>query len=147
MAIGKDVEGHSIVTDLAKMPTCSSAAPPDSGKSVAINAMIMSILMRATPDEGPLYHDRPKRVEFTPYNGIRISTFVVTENKEAASALAWGVAEMERRLKVLSKVGVRNISQYNAKVESGFLMIATTKTPSLRRRCRISSSSSTSWPT
>ena len=122
MAIGKDVEGHSIVTDLAKMPHLLIGGTTGSGKSVAINAMIMSILMRATPDEVRFIMIDPKRVEFTPYNGIpHLYVPVVTENKEAASALAWGVAEMERRLKVLSKVGVRNISQYNAKVESGVL--------------------------
>lgn len=122
MAIGKDVEGHSIVTDLAKMPHLLIGGTTGSGKSVAINAMIMSILMRATPDEVRFIMIDPKRVEFTPYNGIpHLYVPVVTENKEAASALAWGVAEMERRLKVLSKVGVRNINQYNAKVESGAL--------------------------
>lgn len=120
MAIGKDVEGHSIVTDLAKMPHLLIGGTTGSGKSVAINAMIMSILMRATPDEVRFIMIDPKRVEFTPYNGIpHLYVPVVTENKEAASALAWGVAEMERRLKVMSKAGVRNIGQYNAKVEQG----------------------------
>lgn len=120
MAIGKDVEGHSIVTDLAKMPHLLIGGTTGSGKSVAINAMIMSILMRATPDEVRFILIDPKRVEFTPYNGIpHLYVPVVTENKEAASALSWGVAEMERRLKVLSKAGVRNINQYNAKVEAG----------------------------
>lgn len=120
MAIGKDVEGHSIVTDLAKMPHLLIGGTTGSGKSVAINAMIMSILMRATPDEVRFIMIDPKRVEFTPYNGIpHLYVPVVTENKEAASALAWGVAEMERRLKVMSKAGVRNIGQYNAKVAQG----------------------------
>lgn len=120
MAIGKDVEGHSIVTDLAKMPHLLIGGTTGSGKSVAINAMIMSILMRATPDEVRFIMIDPKRVEFTPYNGIpHLYVPVVTENKEAASALAWGVAEMERRLKVMSKAGVRNIAQYNKKVEQG----------------------------
>ena len=122
MAIGKDVEGHSIVVDLAKMPHLLIGGTTGSGKSVAINAMIMSILMRATPDEVRFIMIDPKRVEFTPYNGIpHLYVPVVTENKEAASALSWGVAEMERRLKVMSKAGVRNISQYNKKVESGQL--------------------------
>lgn len=120
MAIGKDVEGRSIVTDLAKMPHLLIGGTTGSGKSVAINAMIMSILMRATPDEVRFIMIDPKRVEFTPYNGIpHLYVPVVTENKEAASALAWGVAEMERRLKVMSKAGVRNIGQYNKKVEQG----------------------------
>ena len=122
MAIGKDVEGHSIVVDLAKMPHLLIGGTTGSGKSVAINAMIMSILMRAMPDEVRFIMIDPKRVEFTPYNGIpHLYVPVVTENKEAASALSWGVAEMERRLKVMSKAGVRNISQYNKKVESGQL--------------------------
>ena len=122
MAIGKDFEGHSIVVDLAKMPHLLIGGTTGSGKSVAINAMIMSILMRATPDEVRFIMIDPKRVEFTPYNGIpHLYVPVVTENKEAASALSWGVAEMERRLKVMSKAGVRNISQYNKKVESGQL--------------------------
>ncbi len=122
MAIGKDVEGNSIVVDLAKMPHLLIGGTTGSGKSVAINAMIMSILMRATPDEVRFIMIDPKRVEFTPYNGIpHLYVPVVTENNEAASALAWGVAEMERRLKVMSKAGVRNIGQYNAKVEAGQL--------------------------
>ncbi len=120
IAIGKDVEGNAIVSDLAKMPHLLIGGTTGSGKSVSINAMIMSILMRATPAEVRFIMVDPKRVEFTPYNGIpHLYVPVVTEPKEAASALAWGVAEMERRLKVFSKVGARNISQFNAKVEAG----------------------------
>ena len=119
MAIGKDVEGTSIITDLAKMPHLLIGGTTGSGKSVSINAMIMSILMRATPAEVRFIMIDPKRVEFTPYNGIpHLYVPVVTEAKEAASALAWGVAAMERRLKVFSKVGARNIGQYNAKVHA-----------------------------
>ncbi len=119
IAIGKDVEGRSIVSDLAKMPHLLIGGTTGSGKSVAINAMIMSILMRATPAEVRFIMIDPKRVEFTPYNGIpHLYVPVVTEAREAASALSWGVAEMERRLKVFSKVGARNIGQYNAKVQA-----------------------------
>lgn len=119
IAIGKDVEGNSIVSDLAKMPHLLIGGTTGSGKSVAINAMIMSILMRATPSEVRFIMIDPKRVEFTPYNGIpHLYVPVVTEPKEAASALAWGVAEMERRLKVFSELGARNIGQYNAKVQA-----------------------------
>ena len=119
IAIGKDVEGHCIVSDLAKMPHLLIGGTTGSGKSVSINAMIMSILMRATPAEVRFIMIDPKRVEFTPYNGIpHLYVPVVTEPKEAASALSWGVAEMERRLKVFSKVGARNIGQYNAKVQA-----------------------------
>lgn len=122
IVIGKDVEGRSIVSDLAKMPHLLIGGTTGSGKSVAINAMIMSILMRATPSEVRFVMIDPKRVEFTPYNGIpHLYVPVVTEPREAASALSWGVAEMERRLKVFSKVGARNIGQYNAKVQSGQL--------------------------
>ena len=119
IAIGKDVEGHSIISDLAKMPHLLIGGTTGSGKSVAINSMIMSILMRATPSEVRFILIDPKRVEFTPYNGIpHLYVPVVTEPKEAASALSWGVAEMERRLKVFSKAGARNIQQYNAKVQA-----------------------------
>ena len=122
IAIGKDVEGNAIVSDLAKMPHLLIGGTTGSGKSVSVNAMIMSILMRATPAEVRFIMIDPKRVEFTPYNGIpHLYVPVVTEPKEASSALSWGVAEMERRLKVFSKVGARNISQFNAKVEKGDL--------------------------
>ncbi len=120
IAIGKDVEGNSIVSDLSKMPHLLIGGTTGSGKSVSVNAMIMSILMRATPDEVRFIMIDPKRVEFTPYNGIpHLYTPVVTEPKEAASALAWGVAEMERRLKLMSEIAARNIAEYNAKVKSG----------------------------
>ncbi|WP_255464454.1 DNA translocase FtsK, partial [Adlercreutzia sp. ZJ305] len=119
IAIGKDVEGHSIVSDLARMPHLLIGGTTGSGKSVSINAMIMSILMRATPSEVRFIMIDPKRVEFTPYNGIpHLYVPVVTEAKEAASALSWGVAEMEKRLKIFSKVGARNIGQYNAKAQA-----------------------------
>ena len=119
IAIGKDVEGNSVVSDLAKMPHLLIGGTTGSGKSVSINAMIMSILMRATPAEVRFIMIDPKRVEFTPYNGIpHLYAPVVTEAKEAASALSWGVAEMERRLKVFSKAGARNIGQYNAKCQA-----------------------------
>lgn len=118
MAIGKDVEGKAIVTDLAKMPHLLIGGTTGSGKSVSINAMIMSILMRATPSEVRFILIDPKRVEFTPYNGIpHLYVPVVTEPKEAAGALAWGVAEMERRLKLFSEIKVRNIGAFNAKVQ------------------------------
>lgn len=120
VAIGKDVEGESIVSDLATMPHLLIGGTTGSGKSVAINGMIMSILMRATPAEVRMIMIDPKRVEFTPYNGIpHLYVPVVTEAREAASALSWAVAEMERRLKVFSSIGARNIGQYNAKVQQG----------------------------
>lgn len=125
VAIGRDVEGNCIVSDLAKMPHLLIGGTTGSGKSVSINAMIMSILMRATPSEVRLIMIDPKRVEFSPYNGIpHLYVPVVTEPKEAASALSWGVAEMERRLKVFSAVGARNIAQYNAKAQEAAAMAA-----------------------
>ena len=120
IAIGKDVEGQSIISDLATMPHLLIGGTTGSGKSVAINGFIMSILMRATPAEVRMIMIDPKRVEFTPYNGIpHLYVPVVTEAREAASALSWAVAEMERRLKVFSGIGARNIGQYNAKVQKG----------------------------
>jgi DNA segregation ATPase FtsK/SpoIIIE, S-DNA-T family len=122
MAIGKDVEGNPVVCDLAKMPHILIGGTTGSGKSVGINSMIMSMIMRATPDEVRFIMIDPKRVEFSPYNGIpHLYVPVVTEAKEAASALSWGVAEMERRLKVFSKVGARNINEYNDMVLTGAL--------------------------
>ena len=120
IAIGKDVEGNAITADLAKMPHLLIGGTTGSGKSVAINGMIMSILMRTTPEEVRFIMIDPKRVEFAPYDGIpNLYVPVVTESREAASALAWAVAEMERRLKVFSKVGCRNIGEYNSKAENG----------------------------
>lgn len=122
MAIGKDVEGNPVVCDLAKMPHLLIGGTTGSGKSVGINSMIMSMIMRATPDEVRFIMIDPKRVEFSPYNGIpHLYVPVVTEAKEAASALSWGVAEMERRLKVFSKVGARNIGEYNEMIDTGAL--------------------------
>ena len=120
MAIGKDVEGNTIVGDLAKMPHLLIGGTTGSGKSVCINGMIVSMLMRNTPEQVRFIMIDPKRVEFSCYDGIpHLYVPVVTEPKEAASALSWGVAEMERRLKVFSKAGVRNISSYNEMVEAG----------------------------
>ncbi|MGN0302315.1 MAG: DNA translocase FtsK 4TM domain-containing protein, partial [Anaerotardibacter sp.] len=119
VAIGKDVEGNCITDDLSKMPHLLIGGTTGSGKSVEINSMIMSILMRSTPAEVRMIMIDPKRVEFTPYNGIpHLYVPVVTECKEAASALSWAVAEMERRLKEFAQVGARNIGQYNAKAQA-----------------------------
>ena len=104
------------------MPHLLIGGTTGSGKSVSVNAMIMSILMRATPEDVRFIMIDPKRVEFTPYNGIpHLYVPVVTEPKEAASALSWAVAEMERRLKLMSEVSARNIKEYNAKVKDGSL--------------------------
>ena len=119
VAIGEDVEGHAIVHDLAKMPHVLIAGTSGSGKSVEVNSMIMSILMRATPAEVRFIMVDPKRVEFAPYEGIpHLYVPVVTECREASSALSWAVAEMERRLKMFSKCGVRNIITFNEKARA-----------------------------
>ena len=119
VAIGEDVEGHAIVHDLAKMPHVLIAGTTGSGKSVEVNSMIMSILMRATPAEVRFIMVDPKRVEFAPYEGIpHLYVPVVTECREASSALSWAVAEMERRLKMFSKCGVRNIISFNEKARA-----------------------------
>ncbi|MGV8082614.1 MAG: DNA translocase FtsK [Coriobacteriia bacterium] len=120
LAIGKDVAGAPILADLATMPHLLIGGTTGSGKSVAINAMLMSVLMRATPAEVRLILIDPKRVELTLYNSVpHLYVPVVTEPKEAASALAWSVSEMERRLKALQAAGARNIGGYNALVQQG----------------------------
>jgi S-DNA-T family DNA segregation ATPase FtsK/SpoIIIE len=120
LAIGKDVAGAPVLADLATMPHLLIGGTTGSGKSVAINAMLMSVLMRTTPAEVRLILIDPKRVELSLYNSVpHLYVPVVTEPKEAASALAWSVSEMERRLKVLQTAGARNIGAYNAMVQDG----------------------------
>ncbi|MDZ4180909.1 MAG: DNA translocase FtsK 4TM domain-containing protein [Coriobacteriia bacterium] len=122
LGIGKDVSGESVLADLAAMPHLLIAGSTGTGKSVCINALLSSILMRATPAETRLILIDPKRIELSMYNGVpHLYVPVVTEAKEAASALAWAVSEMDRRLKVLQKAGVRNIASYNGMVHAGKL--------------------------
>ncbi|MDR2108061.1 MAG: DNA translocase FtsK 4TM domain-containing protein [Coriobacteriales bacterium] len=117
LAVGKDVEGDAVIADLATMPHLLIGGTTGSGKSVAINAMIMSILMRATPEEVRMIMIDPKMVELSLYNGIpHLYVPVVTDAHQAAAALSWAVAEMERRLKVFGKHGLKNIKQFNARV-------------------------------
>lgn len=120
LALGKDVAGANIVRYLDKMPHLLIAGTTGSGKSVCINSMIMSMLMRATPSEVRLILVDPKRVEMTLYNHIpHLYVPVVTEPSEAAAALSWAVNEMERRLKIFSKLKVRDIGEYNRYLQSG----------------------------
>jgi DNA segregation ATPase FtsK/SpoIIIE, S-DNA-T family len=120
LAIGKDVAGESVITDLAQMPHLLIAGSTGTGKSVCINTLLTSILMRATPSEVRLILIDPKRIELASYNGLpHLYVPVVTETKQAASALAWAVAEMDSRLKRLQKAGARNIGQYNSQILSG----------------------------
>jgi S-DNA-T family DNA segregation ATPase FtsK/SpoIIIE len=122
LAIGKDVAGGSVVEDLTKMPHLLIAGSTGTGKSVCINALLMSILMRATPAEVRLILIDPKRIELSLYNGLpHLYVPVVTEAKEAASGLAWAVSEMEARLRKLQKAGARNIGAYNALAHEGKL--------------------------
>ncbi|MDR1183414.1 MAG: hypothetical protein LBK67_01295, partial [Coriobacteriales bacterium] len=119
LAIGKDVEGDSIVANLEKMPHLLIGGTTGSGKSVAVNSMIVSILMRATPAQVRMILIDPKMVELSLYNDIpHLYVPVVTDAQKAAASLAWGVLEMERRLKVFQQAGVKNIAQYNSFVRS-----------------------------
>ena len=120
LAIGRDAEGAPIVADLAKMPHLLIAGTTGSGKSVMINSIIMALLMRTLPEDVRLIMVDPKRVELSGYNGLpHLYVPVVTEPKQAASALQWAVSEMERRLKVFERIGVRKISTFNEKQAAG----------------------------
>jgi len=117
LALGKDIAGNPVVADLAKMPHLLVAGTTGSGKSVAVNAMILSLLYNATPREVRLIMVDPKMLELSIYEGIpHLLAPVVTDMKDAANALAWCVAEMERRYKLMAALGVRNIAGYNRKV-------------------------------
>ena len=124
LALGKDIGGNPIVADLAKMPHLLVAGTTGSGKSVAINTMILSLLYRLTPDECKLIMIDPKMLELSVYDGIpHLLSPVVTDPKKAIVALKWVVREMETRYRNMSQLGVRNIDGYNARlseaVESG----------------------------
>lgn len=117
-AVGKDIGGKTVVTDLAKMPHLLIAGATGSGKSVCINTLIMSILYKASPEEVKLIMVDPKMVELSIYNGIpHLLIPVVTDPKKASGALNWAVAEMTNRYKKFTETGVRNIEGYNKKVK------------------------------
>ena len=117
MALGKDIAGNPIVADLAKMPHLLVAGTTGSGKSVGINAMILSLLYKADATHTRLILIDPKMLEMSVYEGIpHLLAPVVTDMRQAANALNWCVAEMEKRYKLMSKMGVRNLSGYNAKI-------------------------------
>ena len=117
LCLGKNIGGHSIIVDLAKMPHLLIAGTTGSGKSVAINTMILSLLYRLRPDQCRLIMVDPKMLELSVYDGIpHLLTPVVTDPKKAVVALKWAVREMEQRYKNMSKVGVRNIDGYNARL-------------------------------
>ena len=117
MGLGKDIVGNPMVADLAKMPHCLVAGTTGSGKSVGINAMILSLLYKAEARDVRLILIDPKMLEMSVYEGIpHLLCPVVTDMKLAANALNWGVGEMERRYKLMSKMGVRNLGGYNKKI-------------------------------
>lgn len=119
MALGKDIAGRPVSADLEKMPHLLVAGTTGSGKSVAVNAMILSLLYKATPEQVRLIMIDPKMLELSVYEDIpHLLTPVVTDMKEAANALRWCVAEMERRYPLMAAMGVRNITGYNKKVQA-----------------------------
>jgi S-DNA-T family DNA segregation ATPase FtsK/SpoIIIE len=117
MALGNDIGGNPMVANLSKMPHLLVAGTTGSGKSVGVNAMILSILLKATPEEVRFIMVDPKMLELSIYDGIpHLLTPVVTDMKDAANALRWCVAEMERRYRLLATLGVRNLAGYNRKI-------------------------------
>ncbi len=122
VAVGRDINGHAILMNLATMPHLLIAGQTGAGKSSCINSIITSIMMRSTPEQVRLILIDPKRVELTQYDRIpHLLTQVVANPKKAANALAWAVKEMERRYDLLSEVGVRDITGYNAAYDRGDL--------------------------
>jgi S-DNA-T family DNA segregation ATPase FtsK/SpoIIIE len=118
LALGKDIAGHPVIVDLGKMPHLLVAGTTGSGKSVGLNAMLLSILYKATPLQVRLIMIDPKMLELAIYEGIpHLLAPVVTDMKEAANALRWCVAEMERRYKLMANLGVRNLAGHNQKVQ------------------------------
>ena len=118
MGLGKDIAGHAVVADLAKMPHCLVAGTTGSGKSVGINAMILSLLYKADARDVRLLLIDPKMLEMSVYEGIpHLLAPVVTDMRQAAHGLNWCVAEMEKRYKLMSKLGVRNLAGYNTKID------------------------------
>ncbi|MCX5714170.1 MAG: DNA translocase FtsK 4TM domain-containing protein, partial [Candidatus Omnitrophica bacterium] len=118
LALGKDIAGHSVVADLGQMPHLLIAGTTGSGKTVCVNSLIVSLLLRATPNELKLLMVDPKMVELAPFNGLpHLICPVVTDAKKAAVALGWVVNEMEERYQLLAKAGARNIESYNEKQE------------------------------
>ncbi len=117
LALGKDISGNPVVADLAKMPHALIAGTTGSGKSVAINAMVLSLLYKASPEDVRMIMVDPKMLELSVYQGIpHLLAPVVTDMKEAANALRWCVGEMERRYRLMATMGVRNVAGFNKKI-------------------------------
>ena len=120
LALGKDIAGSPVMADIGRMPHLLVAGTTGSGKSVGINAMLLSMLYKATPEELRLILVDPKMLELSVYDGIpHLLTPVVTDMKDAAQALNWCIAEMERRYQLMAALGVRNIAGYNRRVDEG----------------------------
>lgn len=118
LALGHDIGGRPVITDLAKMPHLLVAGTTGSGKSVGVNAMILSILFKSGPEDAKLIMIDPKMLELSIYEGIpHLLCPVVTDMKDAANALRWSVAEMERRYKLMAAMGVRNLAGFNRKIK------------------------------
>ena len=118
LALGKDIAGTPMVTDLSRMPHLLVAGTTGSGKSVGVNVMLLSILFKSTPEEVRLILIDPKMLELSIYDGIpHLLAPVVTDMKDAANALNWCVFEMERRYKLMASIGVRNLLSFNHKVQ------------------------------
>ncbi|MBM4208014.1 MAG: cell division protein FtsK [Gammaproteobacteria bacterium] len=118
LALGKDISGQPLMADLGKMPHTLVAGTTGSGKSVAINSMILSLLYKATPEQVRMIMIDPKMLELSVYEGIpHLLTPVVTDMKEAQNSLRWAVGEMERRYRLMSKMGVRNLAGFNQLIE------------------------------
>lgn len=118
LALGQDIGGNPVVANLNKMPHLLVAGTTGSGKSVGVNAMLISMLLKATPDEVRMIMVDPKMLELSVYDGIpHLLAPVVTDMKEAANALRWCVAEMERRYKLMAAMGVRNLAGFNARID------------------------------
>ena len=120
LALGKDIAGTPVMADIGRMPHLLVAGTTGSGKSVGINAMLLSMLYKATPEQLRLILVDPKMLELSVYDGIpHLLTPVVTDMKDAAQALNWCIAEMERRYQLMAALGVRNISGYNRRIDEG----------------------------
>ena len=117
LGLGKDIGGHPVIVDLAKMPHLLVAGTTGSGKSVGLNAMLLSLLYKSTPEDVRLILVDPKMLELAMYDGIpHLLTPVITDMKHAANALRWAIGEMERRYRLMSQLGVRNLAGYNQKI-------------------------------
>ncbi len=133
LALGKDISGNSVVADLARMPHLMIAGTTGSGKSVGINAMVLSLLYKSTPENVRLIMIDPKMLELSVYEGIpHLLAPVVTDMKEAANSLRWCVAEMERRYQLMASLGVRGIAGYNRKVKEAIAAGEPIKDPTWR---------------